>query len=816
MATTNTNEIYGQIGAAKIFSQDVLANLNKSQSKLTYDANYYQSQIEGTSSKFEAQLLKRKQKLANAANNLLSKVNKLITSANDLLLHLLEMVDISKDAIIEWLAMYLKYNLPALEYSVKAVLLANIKELTSCSIDPTIPDSWRTEGVILNEKEIDPRGILGVSPYSEIGKYNYTVDSENDPLYSLARHTDMNAFIWFVKTSGRFANPNIIGNNITDYFSNVSSSDTLYSIYNKNKGKFNSKENRKFLVGTTFKQTELSQTIFLVEEAHDDYYIIKPVSSTWDSVNWYWNKKNGETKKPVFNLSYSNGYNDLANLPKNNFTFKVLPKPFQVGIGYVTSITNGLNNLGNTINKLESKVVGEDASGLTTGITSSNVTYNNIKPCVARFDEYGKYSKKGKYSIDENLYTVKLVGKKGTSSTDTIGKGNISIYSISPKDKDIICYIWFDSKSHKFYLAKSSEITNTNNPESDSNVITGADAFKVLTECYFGKTVYEFNFDYIWSFKLFDAEVIASNIVNDLMNINYKIHNPFKKNSNLSNTDQIYIDNYIDQLVQNIISEGDSDGEFTGCFYTFDNNDYKALEQNTVNKIQQGIFATDSSNADEITEVYDMMTDYKSSGDVETQVTALKNILNKAETAASSSNSSSNNGGTEDSDSDSSTSSFIDKIIKFLTAEITNAILTPKVLMLIQINQKLMQNDPLSLDKNFKFEIKDILGAVSGIIKAAVREIVESIQKELLRMILERINIIMSTYLKLLSLEYAKKWIDLLKLLINAYKKLMKRLKRRKSKKSSDTDIDNEIAAILAEGNYADILDNIEPNTNNC
>jgi hypothetical protein len=301
------------------------------------------------------------------------------------------------------------------------------------------------------------------------------------------------------------------------------------------------------------------------------------------------------------------------------------------------------------------------------------------------------------------------------------------------------------------------------------------------------------------------------------MNINYKIHNPFKKNNNLSNTDQIYIDNYIDQLVQNIISEGDSDGEFTGCFYTFDNNDYKALEQSTVNKIQQGIFATDSSNANEITEVYNMMTDYKSSGDVETQVTALKNIFNKAETAASSSNfSSNNNGGTEDSDSDSSTSSFIDKIIKFLTAEITNAILTPKVLMLIQINQKLMQNDPLSLDKNFKFEIKDILGAVSGIIKAAVREVVESIQKELLRMILERINIIMSTYLKLLSLEYAKKWIDLLKLLINAYKKLMKRLKRRKSKKSSDTDIDDEIAAILAEGNYADILDNIEPNTNNC
>jgi hypothetical protein len=136
--------------------------------------------------------------------------------------------------------------------------------------------------------------------------------------------------------------------------------------------------------------------------------------------------------------------------------------------------------------------------------------------------------------------------------------------------------------------------------------------------------------------------------------------------------------------------------------------------------------------------------------------------------------------------------------------------------MLIQINKKLMENDPLSLDKNIKFDISDILNSMAGIIKAVVREIVESIQKELLRMIMARINEIMSAYLKLLSLEYAKKWIELLKLLINAYKKLMKRLKKRKSKGSSDSDIDNEIAAILAEGNYADILDNIEPNTNNC
>jgi hypothetical protein len=620
----------------------------------------------------------------------------------------------------------------------------------------------------------------------------------------------MNAFIWFTKTNGRFANPIIIGDKITDYFDGVSSSDTLYSLY-QNKKYPKEKENRKFLPGTTFKHNESSLTIFLLEEVTDGgEYIINPVSSQWDSVNWYWQKKN--SVKPVFNLSYSNGYNDLASLPRNNFTFKILPKPFQIGIAYVTDATNLLNNAGNAANSLVEKYVGNNISGLTTGYSTSSLSsfnISNLKPHTARFKETGEYDRKGKYSIDENLYDVKLVGKSD----------KISSYSISLKGKsnNILAYIWFDSKTHKFALGNVQFPTNKDDIGNDSNVLKGSNAFKVLTECYFGKTVYEFNFDYIWSFKLFDEKVIAANIVNDLMNINYKIHNPFKKHKSLSNTDQIYIDNYIDQLVQNIISEGDTDNEFGNCFYTFDNNEYKTLEQNTVNKIRQGTLVTDTSDSGTINEVYDLIDSYKTSSDLQSQITILNNAVNKASLVGNNSSSNSDSDSSSDtSSSDDSSSSILQKIIKFLTAEIVNAILTPKVLMLIQINKKLMENDPLSLDKNIKFDISDVLNSMAGIIKAVVREIVESIQKELLKMIMTRINEIMSVYLKLLSLEYAKKWIELLKLLINAYKKLMKRLKKRKSKGSSDSDIDNEIAAILAEGNYADILDNIEPNTNNC
>jgi hypothetical protein len=824
MASTSVNEIYGQIGAAKIFSQDVSSNLTRVSKQLNYDSEYYNKKAETypEGSKEQKRNI-RKAKMAKKANNVVSSVAKTANNTMEFLSNIMEMVDIGKDKLIEWLTQYLNYALPGLEYSVKIVLLTNIKQLTACSIDPTIPDEWRTDGVIINEKEIDPRNVLNISPFSKIGQYNYTVES-GTPLYSLARHDDMNAFIWFTKTNGKFANPNIISkskNGLKDFFDGVTDNDTLYTIYEKNGG-FKEKSGRKFLPGSTFKQSELSKTIFLLLQStiNDDgetVYIIKPVSSNWDSVNRYWEKK--KTTKPLFNLSYSNAYNSSAILPKNNFTFKILPKPFQIGIGFVTDITNTLNNVGNAINGRIEKHVGNDISGLTTEYNSSNIsniTFKNLKNHIARFGCNGEYSKSGKYSIDENYYTIKLVGKYGLKEKNE----NISSYSIAVKgyENEIICYLWFDSFSNKFYLAKSNKPSDFNNVGGDSSIIKGTDAFKVLTECYFGKTVYSFNYDYIFSFQLFDAKTIVSSIVNDLMNINYKINNPFKKNKALTNTEQIYIDNYVDQLVQNIISDSDSDNEFSNCFYNFDNNEYKSLEQSTISKIQNGMLITDTENSDNIQEVYDLTASYSTSSSQEEQTTLLKNIFNKADgTTVNINVNSQQNSNISDNNNTKSNSDWIEKIVKYLTAEIVNSILTPKVLMLIQVNKKLMQNNPMSIDKNYNFGVEDVLNSMSGIIKSIVREIVESIQKELLRMILARINEIMSAYLKVLSMEYAKKWINLLKILINAYKKLMKRIKLRKSSSSSNnSDIDDEIAAILAEVNYADITDNIIPNTNEC
>ena len=99
---------------------------------------------------------------------------------------------------------------------------------------------------------------------------------------------------------------------------------------------------------------------------------------------------------------------------------------------------------------------------------------------------------------------------------------------------------------------------------------------------------------------------------------------------------------------------------------------------------------------------------------------------------------------------------------------------------------------------------------LSGIIK----EIISTIQKELLRIILARINEIMSAYLKQLAIEYAQKWVNLLKQLLACFK-----FNKNKVGGNDNGGITDAINGALAQVDYADIdvlADQIIPNTKDC
>ena len=163
-------------------------------------------------------------------------------------------------------------------------------------------------------------------------------------------------------------------------------------------------------------------------------------------------------------------------------------------------------------------------------------------------------------------------------------------------------------------------------------------------------------------------------------------------------------------------------------------------------------------------------------------------------------------------------------------ASIVNAILSPKVLMLLQINQKLMNNDTMvgiagdasnlsekdleALKNNYKFSVQDVLNGLTGLLSGIIKEIISTIQKELLRIILARINEIMSAYLKQLAIEYAQKWVNLLKQLLACFK-----FNKNKVSGNDNGGLTDAINGALAQVDYADIdvlADQIIPNTKDC
>lgn len=816
----SVNDVFGQIGAAKMFSGSISNAINTQGKKNDAKEEALEQQIAETTDEKQKKHLQKKLKRARNQNKVNKFTSKVTQGATDFLLKVLEFCDVGEKAVINWLANYIVYIVPALEVAVKAILLTNIKKMVSCALDPRIPDKFRTEGILINEQEIDPRKILFSSPYSKLGRYNYfgVYADDNDtigvPLYSLVRAQDMNAFIWFTKNCANFVSPNIMApEGIKEYF-NCDNGASLY-----NTSVFIGKSNHRYLPGSTFKEKSSSNTTFLCTDSYvgdDDEtsYVILPVTNSWTSVNWYKNKSNVNKERPILNLEYSNDYNMSAPIPKNNFRLKILPKPFRMASGFVTDLGNNITVMADKVDQGVSGLFGVEAS---TNTSWSSMKWPGVKsliPKAARFNEKGEYSSKGRYSIYEEKYYV-------TQRAVDPNIKHVIIFELIPKSGtgEAVHYLLFNEKNGKYYLSSTLPTKEAEN----GTPLTMSDASDILIECYFGTTVYQFNYDYVMSFKLFDAKVIAANIINDLLNIDL-IHINLKKknggdNTELSNTDQMYINNYVDKLVERIIDNEES--EFTDCFYTFSNKEYEELEAKTNSKAING--ALGGKVEEQITEIYNILDAYKADASREEQTEILVRAFTRAAEIVNGDNDSDSSNGAGNTvespmnsgEEDSKFMSFLKKAIKFLIAQIVNAILTPKVLMLMQVNKKLMGNDPLSLDRNYKFTEKDILRSLEGVISGMIKQVIDSIHKELLRVILSAISQIMSSYLKELMLEYAKKWVDLLKQLLACFK-----FNRNKIKSGNDNStITASIESILNQVDYADIdnlVDQVLPNTNPC
>ena len=125
------------------------------------------------------------------------------------------------NTLIKILSKFIMLGLPAVEIAVKGVLLANIKNILSCAIDPFISDEILRNGIVFNLQQIDITDTLRYSPLDEIGKYYYFDNYEPSTVtdnstgqkkqIEVPKHVDdlkvskdFNCLIWYMKHIASF------------------------------------------------------------------------------------------------------------------------------------------------------------------------------------------------------------------------------------------------------------------------------------------------------------------------------------------------------------------------------------------------------------------------------------------------------------------------------------------------------------------------------------------------------------------------------------------------------------------------------------
>ena len=786
------------------------------------------------------------------------------------LFNIIQALGVDEGTLKEWIIELLVRVLPAVEVGVKASLLANIKSIVSCSSDPRIPLKFRKRvgfnsvlgnnaltdidrGIKIPVAAIDPNGILNLSPFTEPGLLKYfgcmsdtvydeAIRKKTEVPYSygpniigdivkqgngnvrkakLARADDFNAFLWFVMHNGNKKLPTKIRirNNQFTF---------KRKTYTVTKGKN--------LLGTlnVQKPTDIPETDII---PGDSFYdpdnpnligmclknsyaadgetptgnTIVPISSDWYSCNWYVDKSNYYSanlgfkqkadrdyskEKAICNLRYfkrsESPYVD-ANLPEY-FKFYILPKPYVLlpslnanvtGTSSETSINQEVDNDGNVISV---------TTVTTTALVEPEVNWRVVR---LLFNAEGDADSHGKFSLNsDNSPTEPTLTKVGVVD-------DIATYNIRNSHGT---QLKFNIKTGKYWL-----YPNKDHLES------------FLVECYPGLTVYEFNYDYIMGMKLFDPKVVCQqlfeNSLNPAYNANFEMS--FNKLKDTNNYPYFGDKQRLIGIISNILNEDDD--EINDCFYTFSNEQFEEMLKKTTEKkyheqpFNQGYAEGESFD---LSEVYKTLSEYPETGTLKDQIDVINKaieqtcgIFDKQKKVLATA------------DSSTLKTDFLTDILQKLVLTIVDAILSPKLLMLLIVNEQLMgdQGEPTSTDA--------LMSAMKGLVKGLIREIRDLIMQKLLDYIIGYLTPMavqmkaeigkeqMAAYMALIRLLFS--WFNSGKSTANNLSGILKALfKRLRKKKKYNTETEIDLPTVLDEITYADIFDTDgtvdAPIINNC
>ena len=595
------------------------------------------------------------------------------------ILQLLKHLGVTYEELRDYLANFLIYILPVLEIAVKAILLTNLKNMVSCSVDPRIPEKYRKRlkcesamvegyGIDISVESIDFLDKLSENPLSIFGKDMYFgLEGIND-VYKFARAEDFDAFIWFVMHKGKFPNASELDS--FDRFSDsihglgemtVTPSDgTLLDVLTAtvNTGKTASN----ILLGNTFKYSgnTHSPISMCIDRKYDSGNTIVsntlvPVSDDICSVNWYIRRADQLTK----NLGFG----------KKNFESRDFSKERGIcNLQYIDTASSNLYPSNGLVNNIIKFTILRKPVIHIPNLEQGEPPWR-FKRLL--FDSKGNYDPNGKYTIQdvEDSTLLEYLGGK----------------------------VKIDPKSGNVTVVDKSEVV------------------KNLVECYKGLTVYEFNYDYVMGMKLFDAKVMATTLLDTLVNTRLGINLALGKKHQEA-TDRIK------EIVKNIINSDDSSVE--DCYFSFDNSKYEHLlrlsEERRARQYNFGNTTNESASFDNVRQI---LEEYDDAATLEEQVDVISRAITQASVTISE--------GVDESDKYGVEFGFVFDLIENLVLAIMNAVLSPKVMMLLEVNRQIMGGSWKA------FTAEDLMKSMQSIIISIVKEVRDLVIQELLKLVLK-------------------------------------------------------------------------------
>lgn len=629
--------------------------------------------------------------------------------------------------LISILAKFISYELPVLEAAVKGILIAKLKDIISCSVNPFFTEDILKNGIVFNVEEIDIADVLKYSPYDKVGKYFYfdTEPTINEGETDFVM-TDDGSFIEVPKPK-KVQNP-------SDLIKSDDMDALIWFMINKANKRYVWKP-KKYRKG---------------DEYREDYPFTENDAKLKkeDGIITFEYYERSQNLRDAYGESYK------LQTPYNNC--------LHVFIGDVREKKTNL------INQLEDKEgdIYDNERNIT--LFSNKIENKNFKIQQIREDKLLLEEDFSKGDIDEDEYKKQL--KKLNNKEKTLQNDINDLLNRREQ-------IYAAKRRLQFEIGTiKAELENTRdqffpflNPNKNRNY-------------YYGKSLIEFNIDYIMSLKLFDEKSLAARLLDSLtacltidLSFSYK---------------RLLIKNEVKKMV-NMITESD-DLVVSDCFFTFSNDDYDAMSRQAELR-KAGLLTINGDetsavkiNAEDILNSLNQINEDSNKETIQTIIEGTITNLSKELTDTSYLSTDKANFGIQ--------MNFIENLLDSLAYVIVCSVLSPKVYLLLLINLKI-------IGRETNFDLEGFIGQY----KQLIADLIRSIRDQLLDYLMREIMIIIGDLVKeitiKLSVEQARYYARLIKRLIDCF---------RKHGKSLDFNVDNV--------DYADILpeEQEEPKNNDC